>query len=127
MPHFPPSDLPLTPRGSCTMRPGTSCARVLADSLNNALEGPRGHASSPTGCEDCLCEERKQPRETIAAPPWARRHACPGRRVKAAGTRAWSLLLSAPEIPGEKSLVKKNTGKSLGLLLPTKPRTSQEL
>ena len=69
MPHFPPSDLPLTPRGSCTMRPGTSCARVLADSLNNALEGPRGHASSPTGCEDCLCEERKQPRETIAAPP----------------------------------------------------------
>ena len=33
----PPSDLPLTPRGSCTVRPGTSCAHVLAGSLNKAL------------------------------------------------------------------------------------------
>lgn len=34
---FLPSDLPLTPRRSCTVRPGTSCARVLAGSLKKAL------------------------------------------------------------------------------------------
>ena len=125
---FPPSDLPLTPQGSCTVRPDTSYARVLAGSLNKALGsevlqkagavgthagqgselalgGLGGHASSPAGREDRLCKEWKQPRETMAAlHGHSHTHAQGGREPH---TQSRLLLLSAPETQGEKSSSEK--------------------
>ena len=126
---FPPSDLPLTPQGSCTVRPGTSYARVLAGSLNKALGsevlqkagavgtharqgselalgGLGGHASSPARREDRLCKECKQPRETMAAlHGHSHTHAQEGGREP--HTQSRLLLLSAPETQGEKSSSEK--------------------